>query len=79
MRKPSLLHWILFFPALLLLLLCLGVTALVLALAPPAVSGVAVGLLVVCGAWFFLARRRGSSTLTEGSLMGSQSSKEGLL
>jgi membrane protein implicated in regulation of membrane protease activity len=70
----------LFVPALLGLGVMLGLIVLVLQSAPPFVSTVAlvVFALVVC--WFLFVRRRGNNTVvSESSLLGRQSSKEGLL
>ena len=67
-------------PALLLALASVAVLLFVLSLFPPLVSWVAVLLAAAGLAWFFLVRRRGSVLPgSESSLMGRQSSKEGLL
>lgn len=60
------------------LLLC-GVMFLVLSVAPPGVSVAALCLLVVVGLWLVLRPRAGSGVVSEASLMGRQSSKDGLL
>lgn len=63
------------------LLLLAAVVGLVLTVAPPAVSAVALGILALLTLWVLFGRR-GSSTIlagSEASLMGRQSSKEGLL
>lgn len=79
MRKMSPLQWLLLLPAFLLLLLCLGLSALVLAFSPPFVSVVAGGVVLVSVLWFLLVRRRGSGPVSEAGLIGRQSSKDGLL
>jgi len=65
-------------------LLCLGMLGLsffILAFFPPLVTWVAVGIMVLLGAWFLFGRRDSSNILagSESSLMGRQKSKEGLL
>lgn len=79
MKKLSLLSWLLLLPAFLLLLVSLAVCGLILSIAPPVVSGMAVAVLAVAAVWFFLVRRRGAGAATESGLMGRQASKEGLL
>jgi hypothetical protein len=59
------------------LLLAFG--AVVLAVAPPVASLAALGILALAAAWFFLARRKSAGVLSEASLMGRQTSKDGLL
>ena len=66
-------------PALLVLLLCLAMASAVLTFAPPLVSAVAGVLLLVVLVWFVLVRRRGAGIASEASLIGRQSSKDGLL
>lgn len=70
---------VLLLPAALLgLLLCGAVMVFTLSVAPPLVSAVALVILGLLALWFF-ARRRGSGPVSESSLIGYQSSKEGLL
>lgn len=77
-------RWLVFLlviPAGLLILALLSFSFLVLSFFPPLVTWVAVAMMAVVGAWLFFSRR-GSSSLVAGSetsLMGRQSSKEGLL
>jgi membrane protein implicated in regulation of membrane protease activity len=67
-------------PAVIACLLSLSILGLILAFLPPVVSWVAFAVLVVALVWFFLVRRRGSVVPgSEFSLLGRQSSKEGLL
>jgi hypothetical protein len=56
-----------------------GFMLLVISLAPPMVSGVSLAVLAVAGLWFFLHRRAAAGVVSEASLMGRQSSTEGLL
>lgn len=80
MTKHSLFYWLMLPPAVLLCLLSLGLAGFLLAHAPAIVVWVAFALLAVGILWFFLVRRRGSVlTGSESSLLGRQSSKEGLL
>lgn len=79
--KRGLLYVLLVPPALLLCLVSFGVLWSLLSLFPPVVSVVAGILLAVAIAWWIVGRRQ-SSTLVVGSetsLMGRQSSKDGLL
>ena len=78
MKQLTIFQWLLLLPAFLLLLVCLGLCALVLMYAPPAVTVAALGLFAVVLVWFFLTRRRGTSSASEHSMLR-QSSKEGLL
>lgn len=76
----KLLLWLLLLPALLACALSLTVVAFVFAFLPPVVGWVAVLVAAVVVLWFFLVRRRGGLVPgSESSLMGRQSSVEGLL
>lgn len=79
MKSLSLFQWLLLLPAFLLLLLSLALVGLVLMFAPPVITAVAFGLFAVVLLWFFLARRGGTSIPSEASIMGRQSSRDGLL
>jgi hypothetical protein len=61
------------------LLVCGAIVWLTLATAPPLVSAACLLVMAVLGAWFVFGRRKSAGALTEGSLMGRQTSKEGLL
>lgn len=80
MRKPGLLFWLLLPAAVLLGLVSVGILVLLVQFIPPHVTGVAVAVLTLGLLWFLFARRRGQVlTGSEATLMGRQSSKEGLL
>lgn len=80
MKKHSLFYWLLLPPALLLCLFSLSLAGWLLSKAPALVLWVSLVVAAVGAAWFFLVRRRGSVlTGSETSLMGRQTSKEGLL
>jgi len=80
MKRPGIFFWLLLPPALLLCGVSLTLFLLVVQFIPAHVTWVAVGLGVVIVLWFFLVRRRGDVLAgSESSLMGRQSSKEGLL
>lgn len=79
--KLGLLYVLLVPPALVLSLASLALVGLLLSQLPPVVSWVA-GVMVVLGVAWLIVRRRGSSSFvagSESSLMGRQSSKDGLL
>lgn len=59
--------------------LLLGFMGLVLSISPPLTSAVAVGILALAAVWFFVVRRKSAGAVSEASLMGRQTSKEGLL
>lgn len=63
-------------PVVLVLLLVAGVFLIFL---PPVVSWVSLGMLCVVALWLLLRRRSGRVTGSEFALMGSHSSKDGLL
>ena len=74
------LFWAVVVPAAAVLVLFLGAFMLVvLSVAPSLTSAVALGILALGAVWFFLVRRKSAGALTEASLMGRQSSTEGLL
>lgn len=78
--KNRILFWAVVVPvAAVLVFLMVGFMLLVLSFAPPVTSAVALGILTLAALWFFLVRRKSAGALTEGSLMGRQSSTEGLL
>jgi uncharacterized membrane protein YesL len=80
MKKHGLFYWLMLPPALVLCLASLTLVGFLLSKAPALVVVVAFALLGVAVLWFFLVRRRGSVlTGSESSLMGRQTSKEGLL
>lgn len=80
MKRPGLLFWLLLPAALLVGLVSVVVLVLLLQFIPPQVTGAAVFVGVIAVLWFFFARRRGEVlTGSEGTLLGRQSSKEGLL
>lgn len=80
MKKHSLFYWLLLPPALLAFLFSLSLAGWLLSKAPALVVWVALSVALVAAAWFVLVRRRGTVlTGSETSLMGRQSSTEGLL
>lgn len=70
-------RWLLLLPLLGVALIFLSLSLLVLSLVPPLVGWISFAVVVVVVVWVFC--RRGSGAVSEGSLMGRQSSKEGLL
>jgi hypothetical protein len=80
MRHLGFFGWLLLVPGLLLLLLLLGFAVLVLSMVPPVVGWVSAGVVVIVAVWLFLGRKKSPAALgSETSLLGRQSSKEGLL
>lgn len=80
MKRPGIFFWLLLPVAVLLCLVSLAVLVLLVQFIPPSVTAAAVACLTLAVLWFFLVRRRGATvTGSETSLMGRQSSKEGLL
>lgn len=77
--KKFLVYGLLLPAAVLVVLFLVGFMVLVVMLAPPVVSGVSLALLALAGVWFFVVRRGSGGPVSEGSLMGRQTSKEGLL
>jgi hypothetical protein len=80
MKRPSIFFWLLLPPALLLCGFSITVFVLLCQFIPASVGWAVAGIATVIVLWFFLARRRGETLAgSEYSLMGRQSSKEGLL
>jgi len=80
MKKPSIFFWLLLPPALLLCGVSLTVFVLFCQFIPAEVGWAVAGIGTVVVLWFFIVRRRGDAvTGSESSLLGRQSSKEGLL
>lgn len=79
--KHGIIYWLMLPPALVLCLVSLGIAGVVLSSVPPLVSWVAAGILAVVVGWFIFGRHQSSTKIagSESSLMGRQSSKEGLL
>lgn len=74
-----LLYWAVVVPlAAVVVFLLAGFMLLVLSFAPPVTSLVALGILALGAVWFFFLRRS-AGPVSEASLMGRQSSTEGLL
>lgn len=77
-------RWLVFLlmiPAALLIAGMLGLSFFILHFFPPFVTWVAVCMMVVVGAWLLFSRRGASSIIagSEASMIGRQSSKDGLL
>lgn len=78
MTFPRWAVFLLVIPGLVLCLILAGIFFFALAFLPPWVSTVALVTLTLFGLWLFM-RKKSSGPLTESSLMGRQSSKDGLL
>jgi hypothetical protein len=75
-----LLYWGLVVPlAAVVVFFLVGFMLFVISLASPAASALALGILALAAVWFFVVRRKSAGVVSEASLMGRQSSTEGLL
>lgn len=80
MKRPGIFFWLLLPAALLACLFSITVLLLLVQFIPAHVTWAAVALATVVALWFFVVRRRGDVLAgSEASLMGRQSSREGLL
>ncbi len=78
MSAPRWVVFLLVIPGLVVALLLMAVFFLALALFPPLVSTVALSIMGVFIIWLFM-RKRSKGPVSEGSLVGRQSTKDGLL
>lgn len=80
MKRPSIFFWLLLPPALLLCLFSITVFVVLCQFIPPAGGWAIAGIVTVVVLWFVFVRRRGEVLAgSESSLLGRQSSKDGLL
>ena len=78
MNAPRWVVFLLVIPGLLITLVLGVVFFFALALFPPVVSTVALSIMAVFGIWLFM-RKRSKGPVSETSLLGRQSTKDGLL
>lgn len=77
--KNRALFWVLLPPAIVAVLFLAAIFGITLALLPPFVTAVALGVLALVVLWFIFHRRAVAGVASEASLMGRQKSVEGLL